>query len=78
MECSLQITMISHGRSLLYAEFLPKKKIQDRLPLPLLELINVIGKVTVPATESTITFSISCTDVNDNDVEVPDVVARVR
>ncbi|KAG6558134.1 hypothetical protein Mapa_000315 [Marchantia paleacea] len=74
----LEITMLSFGKSLLYAEFLPRKKLQDRLPLPLLELITVIGKVTIPATESRIIFSISCTDANDDDVEVPDVVARVR
>ncbi|KAL2631033.1 hypothetical protein R1flu_015719 [Riccia fluitans] len=74
----LEITMLSFGKSLLYAEFLPRKKLQDRLSLPLLELITVIGKVTIPATESRINFSISCTDANDEDVEVPDVVARVR
>ncbi|KAL3688917.1 hypothetical protein R1sor_015226 [Riccia sorocarpa] len=74
----LEITMLSYGKSLLYAEFLPRKKLQDRLSLPLLELITVIGKVTIPATESRINFSVSCTDANDEDVEVPDVIARVR
>jgi ubiquitin-activating enzyme E1 len=70
--------MISYGRSLLYAEFLPKRKLQDRLPLSLLDLITVIGKVTIPATESKVALSISCTDANQEDVEVPDVVARLR
>ncbi|CAM6094398.1 unnamed protein product [Calypogeia fissa] len=74
----LEITMVSYGRSLLYAEFLPKKKLQDRLPLTLLDLVSVVGKVTIPATENKITLSISCTDANEEDVEVPDVVARVR
>jgi len=73
-----QITMLSFGKSLLYAEFLPRKKLQDRMPLSLVELVSVVGKVVLSTTESKITFSISCTDANDEDVEVPDVVARVR
>lgn len=74
----LEITMLSFGKSLLYAEFLPRKKLQDRMPLSLVELVSVVGKVVLSTTESKITFSISCTDANDEDVEVPDVVARVR
>lgn len=74
----VQITMLSFGKSLLYAEFLPRKKLQDRMPLSLIDLVTTVGKVTLPSTESNITFSISCTDANDEDVEVPDVVAKVR
>uniref|UniRef100_A0A7I4DHT6 Ubiquitin-activating enzyme E1 C-terminal domain-containing protein n=1 Tax=Physcomitrium patens TaxID=3218 RepID=A0A7I4DHT6_PHYPA len=74
----LEITMLSFGKSLLYAEFLPRKKLQDRMPLSLIDLITTIGKVTLPPTETTIAFSISCTDAKDEDVEVPDVVAKVR
>jgi ubiquitin-activating enzyme E1 len=48
------------------------------MPLSLVELVSVVGKVVLSTTESKITFSISCTDANDEDVEVPDVVARVR
>jgi ubiquitin-activating enzyme E1 len=70
--------MLSFGKSLLYAEFLPRKKLQDRMPLSLIDLVTTVGKVTLPPTESNITFSISCTDANDEDVEVPDVVAKVR
>jgi len=74
----LQITMLSFGKSLLYAEFLPRKKLQDRMPLSLIDLITTIGKVTLPPSETTISFSISCTDAKGDDVEVPDVVAKVR
>ena len=48
------------------------------MPLGLVELVITVGKVTLPPTETKITFSISCTDANDEDVEVPDVVAKVR
>ena len=70
--------MVSHGPSLLYAEFLGKKKVQDRLGMRLLKLVTAVGKTAVPASEVTLTFSVTCSDVNDDDVEVPDVTVRIR
>lgn len=74
----LEITMLSYGKSLLYAEFVPKKKLQERMSLTLLDLITAIAKVTIPATENRVVFSVSCSDASDNDVDVPDVVVEVR
>lgn len=74
----LQITMLSYGKSFLYADFLPASKMKDRMSLTLLDLITTIGKVTLPPTETKISFCISCIDANRDDVEVPDVVAKVR
>lgn len=74
----LEITMLSYGKSLLYAEFVPRKKLQERMPLTLLDLITSIAKVTIPATENRVVFSVSCSDAADNDVDVPDVVVDVR
>ncbi|KAI5067456.1 hypothetical protein GOP47_0017984 [Adiantum capillus-veneris] len=74
----LEITMLSYGKSLLYAEFVPRKKLQERMPLTLLDLITTIAKVTIPATENRVVFSVSCSDASDNDVDVPDVLVAVR
>ncbi|XP_024529342.1 ubiquitin-like modifier-activating enzyme 1 [Selaginella moellendorffii] len=74
----LEITMVSYGKSLLYAEFLPRKKLQDRFPVTLLDLVTSVGKVAVPPTETKLVFSVSCTDADGNDVEVPDVIVKVR
>ncbi|MCO5581805.1 hypothetical protein L7F22_035694 [Adiantum nelumboides] len=74
----LEITMLSYGKSLLYAEFVPKKKLQERMPLTLLDLITAIAKVTIPASENRVVFSVSCSDAADNDVDVPDVLVEVR
>ncbi|GBG84988.1 hypothetical protein CBR_g39452 [Chara braunii] len=74
----LEITMLSFGKSLLYAEFLPKKRMSERLPMTMQELVSVIGKAVVPSNEKWLTFSISCTDVHGNDVEVPDLSLRIR
>eukprot|EP00245_Coleochaete_scutata_P003708 TRINITY_DN15555_c0_g1_i1.p1 TRINITY_DN15555_c0_g1~~TRINITY_DN15555_c0_g1_i1.p1 ORF type:complete len:1059 (+),score=200.70 TRINITY_DN15555_c0_g1_i1:45-3179(+) len=69
----LEITMMSHGKSLVYAEFLQKKKIAERMPLLLTELVSTVGKMPLPMAGSRLTFSVSCTDANGEDVEVPDV-----
>lgn len=74
----LEITMLSYGKSLLYAEFVPKKKLQERMRLTLLELIAAVGKVTIPVTESKVIFSLSCSDASENDVDVPDIIVQVR
>lgn len=74
----LEVNMIMYGKSLLYAEFLPKKRMQERMPLTLLELVHNVGKVTVSVTENKLILSLTCTDANDLDVEVPDIIARVR
>lgn len=74
----VQISMVSHGKSLLYAEFLGRKKVQERLAMKLLKLVTVVGKTVVPASEATLTFSVTCSDANDDDVEVPDVTVQIR
>lgn len=74
----LEVNMIMYGKSLLYAEFFPKKRMQERMPFTLLELVHNVGKVTVPIAENKLILSLTCTDANDLDVEVPDLIARVR
>eukprot|EP01018_Ginkgo_biloba_P026634 Gb_11430 [translate_table: standard] len=74
----VEVNMIMYGKSLLYAEFLTKKKLQERMSLTLLELVLNVGKVTVPMTENKLILSLTCTDANDIDVEVPDVITKVR
>eukprot|EP00252_Welwitschia_mirabilis_P025423 TRINITY_DN7923_c0_g1_i1.p1 TRINITY_DN7923_c0_g1~~TRINITY_DN7923_c0_g1_i1.p1 ORF type:complete len:1109 (-),score=223.60 TRINITY_DN7923_c0_g1_i1:15-3341(-) len=74
----LEVNMIMYGKSLLYAEFLSKKKLQERMPWTILELIHNVGKVVIPTTENKLVLSLTCADANDMDVEVPDIIIRVR
>jgi hypothetical protein len=37
-----------------------------------------VAKAKVLDTETRLSFSISCSDANDDDVEVPDVIVRIR
>ena len=70
--------MLSYGKSLLYAEFVPKKKLQERMSLSLLDLITSVAKVSIPPRENRVVFSVSCSDATDNDVDVPDIVVEIR
>eukprot|EP00850_Spirogloea_muscicola_P005835 SM000027S09616 [mRNA] locus=s27:375938:382308:- [translate_table: standard] len=74
----LEVTMMSYGKSLLYAEFLSKKKLQERMRMLLLELVETVGKVPAAGNLDSLTFSISCSDANDEDVEVPDITVQIR
>ncbi|ODV84134.1 hypothetical protein CANARDRAFT_177017 [[Candida] arabinofermentans NRRL YB-2248] len=67
----LEITMLSHGVSLLYASFHPPKKLKERLPLKLTTLIETVSKKPVPDHETTLIFEICCEDQQEEDVEVP-------
>eukprot|EP00850_Spirogloea_muscicola_P006022 SM000028S10116 [mRNA] locus=s28:400396:407415:- [translate_table: standard] len=74
----LEVTMMSYGKSLLYAEFLSKKKLQERMRMLLLELVETVGKVPAAGSLDSLTFSISCSDANEEDVEVPDITVQIR
>jgi ubiquitin-activating enzyme E1 len=39
----LEVSMLSYGRSLLYAEFLPKKRMADRLTMTLVDLVKQVS-----------------------------------
>ncbi|KAI0462387.1 E1 ubiquitin-activating protein [Komagataella kurtzmanii] len=67
----LAINMLSYGVSLLYASFHPPKKLKDRLPLKLTELIKIVSKKDIPAHESKLIFEICADDKEGEDVEVP-------
>lgn len=70
-EEGLEITMLSYGVSLLYASFFPPKKLKDRLPMKLTDLIKEVSKKEVPAHVKNLIFEVCCDDKEGEDVEVP-------
>jgi len=74
----LEVTMISSGVSILYSFFTNRKKLQERMPLPMSELVTTVSKTEFKPTQSYITFEICCNDENDEDVEVPYVRYKFR
>jgi ubiquitin-activating enzyme E1 len=67
----LEVTMISSGVSILYSFFTNQKKLKERMPLKMSELVTEVSKTEFKPKQKYITFEICCNDEADEDVEVP-------
>jgi len=67
----LTITMLSSGVSLLYAAFMPRAKIKDKLPMKLSQLVETVSKKKIPDHQKEVIFEVVVDDMDGNDVEVP-------
>jgi len=75
----LEITMISSGVSILYSFFTNAKKLKERMPLTMSQLIVEVSKVEFKPKQNYVTFEICCNDTaDDEDVEVPYVRYKFR
>lgn len=72
----LEVTMISSGVSILYSFFTNAKKLKERMPLKMSELVTEVSKIEFKPKQKYITFEICCNDEEDEDVEVPYVRYR--
>jgi hypothetical protein len=65
------------GKCLIYADFLAPAKRTERLAMTILQLVETVAKATLPAGCKHVIFSVSASDENDDDVEVPDLCATI-
>lgn len=70
-EHSLEITMLSQGVTMLYAFFMDKKKLSERLNMTISSIVESISKKEIPSHVRALVLEICCNDNDGNDLEVP-------
>ncbi|KAH7105673.1 ubiquitin activating enzyme [Auriculariales sp. MPI-PUGE-AT-0066] len=73
----LDITMVSQGVSMLWSSFTPKKKSEERLPLKMSDLVELVSKKQLPPHTKTLLVEVMVSDEEGEDVEVPFVIVRL-
>jgi ubiquitin-activating enzyme E1 len=78
-EYNLEISMLSHGVSILYSFFANKKKVEERKAMKMTEVITSITKKEFPPNQLFITLEVIANDKDtDNEVELPYIKFRFR
>ncbi|XP_075727879.1 ubiquitin-like modifier-activating enzyme 1 [Rhipicephalus microplus] len=65
----VEITMLSHGLSMVYSFTLPPPKLSERLDLPMSEVVAQVSKKPIEPHVRNLIFELLCNDKNGEDIE---------
>jgi len=74
----LEITMLSCGVSMLYASFMPKKKLEERKALRMSKLVASVSRKPVASHVKSLVLEVCVNDDEGEDVEVPFVKVNIN
>ncbi|KAL7535827.1 hypothetical protein ACHAXR_006761 [Thalassiosira sp. AJA248-18] len=78
-EFNLDVSMISHGVSILFSFFANKKKLAERMKMKMSEVVESVTKKELPPNQLFIIFEIIANDLEtDEEIELPYVKFRFR
>ena len=77
-EYGMEVSMISYGVSILYAEFSSQKKIRERMGMKMSEIATSVSKKSIPPSARYIIFEVCGNDVDDYDLEIELPCVRYR
>lgn len=78
-EYNLEISMLSHGVSILYSFFANKKKVKERMEMPMSKIVTSITKKELPPNQLFLILELIANDLTtDEDVDLPYVKFRFR
>ena len=74
----LDITLVSGAMAMLYADFMPPKKKEERLGMKISELVATVSKKPIEPHVTHIGIEIMADDRQGEDIEVPSVSVRIK
>ncbi|KAJ2814364.1 E1 ubiquitin-activating protein, partial [Coemansia erecta] len=74
----LELTMVSSNVSMLYASFHSKKKLEQRLPMKISEILQTVTNKAISEHVKWLLLDVCCEDAEGEDVEVPSVRIKIR
>lgn len=78
-EYNLEISMLSQGVSILYSFFANKKKVAERMKMPMSKIVSSITKKEFPPNQLFIILEVIANDkTTDEEVDLPYVKFRFR
>ena len=78
-EYGAELSMLSHGVSILYSNFMQKKKVDERKVMPLRAIVESVSKREIGPKQKYMIFEMIISDPDtDDEIEVPYVRLKLR